>query len=242
MIMIILAAVSALFAGNGGYRSPFAIGFGARQLGMGGAGVADIHNFSAIYWNPAGLANIERSELQLFHMTLFMDTRYDFFAASYPTLSLGAFGLGIGDLSSGDFERIDDFVSNGTFSSRQDLLIIGYGFPLFNNLDAGIAVKGAYYDLADYKDTGFGFDFGLIYSLNFIQGVSLGLKATDIAGPRIKLNTIEQRFPYAIRGGLAYSGKLGERSSLNIDADLENTEKLGTDIYAGVEFGFNDMV
>ena len=240
--MVLLLGFAALPAGNGGYRSPFAVGFAARQLGMGGTGVADLHNAGAIYWNPAGLANIERSDVQLFHMTLFMETRYDFFSASYPTMSLGAFGLGIGDLSSGSFDRIDDFVSDGTFSSRQDLLIIGYGFPLFQSLQAGFAVKGAYYDLADYKDTGFGFDFGLIYSLGFINGMSVGLKATDISGPRIRLNTIEQRFPFALRGGLAYSGKVGEKNVLNINADLENTEKLGTDIYVGGEFGFNDIL
>ena len=107
VLVIFLAAGS--FAGEGGYRSPFAIGFGARQLGMGGASVAGANGSGSIYWNPASLASVKQTEIQLSHMTLFMDTRYEFIAAAYPTLSFGAFGFGIGDLSSGDFERIDNF-------------------------------------------------------------------------------------------------------------------------------------
>jgi len=240
-IILLVALLSAISyaAGNGGYRSPFAIGFGARQLGMGGASVANIKSSSSIYWNPAGLADVNRAELQLFHMNLFMDTRYEFVAAAYPTLSMGAFGIGIGDLSSGDFEQIDNFVTTGTFSSRQDMFMIGYGFTPFESLTAGLAVKGVYYDLAGYKDTGFGIDFGLIYSLSMLKGISVGLKASDIAGPRIKLSTLEQRLPIAFRGGLAYEGILGNKHSLIINADIENTDNLGTDIYAGTEFGFN---
>ncbi|MCP4581242.1 MAG: PorV/PorQ family protein [candidate division Zixibacteria bacterium] len=242
ILLIILLAVNSLAAGEGGYRSPFALGMGARQLGMGGATAAGINGSGSIYWNPAGLAEVKRSELQLSHMTLFMDTRYEFIAAAYPTLSFGAFGFGIGDLSSGEFERIDNWVSNNTtFSSRQDMLLLGYGFSLFRSLDIGLAVKGIYYDIAGYKDTGFGFDLGLIYSLGIMDGMSIGLKASDIAGPRIKLHTLEQRYPWSLRGGLAYSRELGEKNSLLLNADIENTEKLGIDIYVGAEFGLNEM-
>ena len=38
------------------------IGFGARTLAMGGNGVAGANDYSALYWNPAGLANLRYSE------------------------------------------------------------------------------------------------------------------------------------------------------------------------------------
>ena len=37
------------------------IGFGARALAMGGAYTALSNDFSAVYWNPAGLAGIPRN-------------------------------------------------------------------------------------------------------------------------------------------------------------------------------------
>ena len=210
----VMVLITSVYAGDGGYRSPFALGMGARQLGMGGTGVAGVSSSDALYWNPAGLAKVDRNELQLFHMTLFMDTRYD-----YPTLSLGAFGLGIGDLSSGNFDRIDDFVNDGTFSSRQDIFLVGYGFPLFKNLYTGMSVKGVYYDIAGYRDSGFGFDFGMIYNNALMDGLSIGLRGGDIGGPTIKLNTVEQRYPYTIRGGLAYDKLLGQKHSLALAVD-----------------------
>ncbi len=242
IVILVLVFTAVSFAGDGGYRSPFAIGFGARQLGMGGATVANVKSSSSIFWNPAGLPGVDRSEIQLFHMTLFMDTRYDFASFAYPTLSLGTFGVGVGDLASGSFDRIENFVTIGEFSSRQNLFMFGYGFPLFENLYTGMTVKGVYYDIAGFRDSGFGFDFGMIYKMSFINGLSLGFKGTDIGGPSVKLNTVEQRYPMALRGGMSYESLLGGKHSLMLNFDFENTEKLGSDIYTGGEFGINQML
>ncbi len=242
IIILILLFTSLSFAGNGGYRSPFAVGFGARQLGMGGATVANIKSSSSIFWNPAGLANVDRSEIQLFHMSLFMDTRYDFFALAYPTTSLGAFGIGVGDLSSGEFDRIEDYVTIGTFSSRQDIFMFGYGSELFRGLYTGMTIKGVHYDIAGYKDSGFGFDVGMMYNFGFMKGLSVGFKGTDLGGPNIRLNSTDQGYPTAYRGGLAYETHPGDKHSVLVNFDYENTEKLGSDIYVGGEFGFNDML
>jgi long-subunit fatty acid transport protein len=50
-------------------------GIGARPMGMGGTGIAVAEDFSALYWNPAGLAQIRRIEFsggfshQKYHVT-----------------------------------------------------------------------------------------------------------------------------------------------------------------------------
>lgn len=48
-----------------------ATGFGAKALGMGGAFVSVADDASAVYWNPAGLTMIDRSELLFMHSQRF---------------------------------------------------------------------------------------------------------------------------------------------------------------------------
>lgn len=54
------------------------IGFGARSIGMGGAYQAVADDYSAVYWNPAGLAQIRRMEfwLGISHLRFSNDITY----------------------------------------------------------------------------------------------------------------------------------------------------------------------
>ena len=45
--------------GEGGLESPFAIGFGARALGMGSASVAYPADPSAFFWNPEAFSGTQ---------------------------------------------------------------------------------------------------------------------------------------------------------------------------------------
>src|SRR5262245_56052429 len=74
------------------------IGIGARATGLGETFVAVANDPSAIYWNPAGLASIQRSELLLSHIEWPADIRYEHGAWVLPVRRLGgsvAFQFGI---------------------------------------------------------------------------------------------------------------------------------------------------
>ena len=62
-------------------------GVGARAMGMGGAFVSVANDFTALYWNPAGLAQIERMEFfgALSHEKLEAETEY--FGSSESTFA-----------------------------------------------------------------------------------------------------------------------------------------------------------
>lgn len=53
-------------------------GIGARAMGMGGAAIAVSEDFSALYWNPAGLAQVRRIEISggLSHQRYISETVY----------------------------------------------------------------------------------------------------------------------------------------------------------------------
>lgn len=57
---------------SGEYAAEFLrIGIGARALGMGGAYVALANDGSAVYWNPAGLTNMNKLHLTFSHSPMF---------------------------------------------------------------------------------------------------------------------------------------------------------------------------
>jgi hypothetical protein len=63
-LRVIGATLIVVAAGGSAYAAPF--GFvGARQLGMGGAGVASTEDAQGIYWNPAGLALRDGLDIRL---------------------------------------------------------------------------------------------------------------------------------------------------------------------------------
>lgn len=57
------------------------IGFGGRAIGMGGAYAAVANDYSAIYWNPAGLAQMRKMEvlLELSHIRYGNDISYPYY-------------------------------------------------------------------------------------------------------------------------------------------------------------------
>ena len=60
------------------------LGAGARAIGMGGAYSALADDASAAYWNPAGLAQVDRTQAAFMHSTLHGLDAYDYFNATHP--------------------------------------------------------------------------------------------------------------------------------------------------------------
>src|SRR5437867_8327076 len=74
------------------------IGVGARATALGESFVAVANDPSAIYWNPAGLASLQRQELLLSHVDWPADIHFDHLSYVMPVRKLGgslAFQLGI---------------------------------------------------------------------------------------------------------------------------------------------------
>ena len=132
-------------SGQGGTRSNFTFGFGARAMGMGNAFVALADDPTALYWNPAGLDYIYQQSLTFFHASLPEGGLYDFLGYAYPTLDLGTFALGIGRIGTGGIEEFDIVRVDATGSIFLLMIIIGsmsgYGLKLPWNLSGRIVIK-----------------------------------------------------------------------------------------------------
>jgi tetratricopeptide (TPR) repeat protein len=247
-------SVAAQGDGQGGTRSNFSFGFGARAMGVGNAYVAMADDPTALYWNPAGLDYIYQQSLTFFHASLPEGGLYDFLGYAYPTLDLGTFAIGVGRIGMGEIQAYDEYaVERGTFSYDNYRFYFGYGLKLPWNLAAGVSLKvqrRAWHDLAladfsgDLNATGVGLDLGLLYKPNFstsplLRDWSVGLNIQNLFEPKLKENVGTDVLPLALRFGLMRTIPFASGGTgLNILLDLEKTADTDFGIFFGTEFNY----
>ncbi|NTW61035.1 MAG: hypothetical protein HGA43_17960, partial [Nitrospirae bacterium] len=61
---LVLAVIALLLAPSLGNAAQFSV-VGPRALGMGGASVAAVNDSTAVYWNPAALANFRKVDIRI---------------------------------------------------------------------------------------------------------------------------------------------------------------------------------
>lgn len=197
--------------------SVFRFGTDAKSLSMGGAFVAVADNYSASYWNPAGLTQF--SGVQLGGMNLQphgVDGLNFSYGGGAVTFQDFAFGANYGQLSTG----ISDEYGYDNGSSYGETLIGGsfaYGIDFAN---FGANVKS--YQFED--QSGFGFDLGTLMTFD---GISLGVVATDVGGVSLGDNSNIQS---SYRLGVAT--ELLDRATASAEIDFQGNDRL---IKAGFE-------
>ncbi len=85
-LVILLIADLSQVNGQVKYSNEFlAIGVGARAMGMGGAGVANVNDATAGYWNPSQLAGLTgKLDVSLMHSEYFAGiAKFDYLGAAY---------------------------------------------------------------------------------------------------------------------------------------------------------------
>ena len=114
-------------------------GFGIRAAGMGNAYTGLANDYSAIYWNPAGLAQIEFGNISASLNHNNFENSIDY--------------LGVNTTDSRTFTKLQNFGLAYAFPVRRGSFVIGLGYQKVNNLDF-------FADFSGYATTEneFGFD------------------------------------------------------------------------------------
>lgn len=167
----------------GGSGSAFLkIGVGARASGMGGAYGSVANDLSSIFWNPAGIADIEGVAVDFSYSTWFADMKHNFAAVSAPLgndFSLAAHFISLSsddieittiarDDGTGSYYRLQDVAAGLTFS--------GY---LTEQFSFGVTAKYVYNSINTLKSNNFAFDVGTKYQTG-IQGITLGFSIHNL--------------------------------------------------------------
>ena len=148
---LLLAAAAALFAapraraqttGTVEGAAFLLLPVGARATALGQAAAADGGTTEALFWNPAGLAEMRRSELALHHYSSFFGNG-DAIVLAVPASGLGTFTGSVYVVDYGDFPvtPIEGGPAIGDAVSRNLALELSYATTIAGGLAGGIAYK-----------------------------------------------------------------------------------------------------
>ena len=179
------------------------IGVGAEAIGMGESQVAATDDLYASYWNPAGLAGLQKPQLALMHNEWFAGINHEFVGFALPLGNVGTFGLSSSFLSFGELQGRDREGNETTIFRPYDLAVIfSYARSFGSAIAFGANAKFLREQIADETGSGIAFDLGGLYTFPDIP-LSLGFNAQHL-GPRVTF--IEEAFglPVTFRFGAAY--------------------------------------
>ncbi len=202
-------------------------GPGAQAAAMAGSVVSDIHDPTALYWNPAGLAD-SGMMISGEHLFLVGGARYDFMGLSVPS-DFGSFGFGVTQLARDNIvarSAIDD--PGYDISNTQSDYMAGFAKKLGRHWSAGISANILDFNLAGYSDMGWGLDAGMMghYEEDEFMGLRrvvwyLGADLKNIAQPQINLAGAAENYPRELLagGGLSFQAASRPQNSGIIEHD-----------------------
>lgn len=148
------------------------IGIGPRANAMGGAFTSIVSDASALYWNPAGAADLTRYEALFTYTSLFKDLNINlnYFALVIPADEVGSFGVSVTALDYGDMDVTTEYYPEGTgekFSAASYAFGLSYARHITENFSAGVTVKYITEGIFNSSANGLAFDIGTIFKTPF---------------------------------------------------------------------------
>ncbi len=235
---------------GGGTVSPFALGAGGRNIAMGGTRAAVWGGSYALLWNPAGLCQLERGEVSMFHTKLFDEScSYSSLIGSYPFTDMGVVSFGVLRLEIGGIERRDwqNLPVSGELSNKQIRYVFGYAKDLYRGFYSGVSMKMDRFAQGSYVANGFGLDIGFGFrpdlSSRLVDGAAFGLTFFNVLEPKFKLAFEESGDPYGTRAGFALWRSLnkGLDDRFLLAVDIDKTKYDDARMHFGCEYSMKGM-
>lgn len=199
------------------------IGPGARAGGMGESFVAIADDATATWWNPAGLAFLDKRELTLMHVNWLpafhlSDLYYDYISYVSSVPDWGTFGANVVFLNLGETERRDEMNNpGGMFRTFEGAIAGSYGATVTENTGLGLSVKFIYSHLSD-RGTGqeqgsgvatdFAADLGLLHKTRdplMKMPLNFGVNLSNMGPKMIYIDAAQaDPIPTNLRLGLAW--------------------------------------
>lgn len=245
------------------------IGIGARAEALGGAFTALANDASALYWNPAGLSQLQNISFTANHTRWLANTNFQYFGVVLPFGNNMVFGIGVTILDYIDNQpvrTINQPEGTGEFYDASDLAIgASYGMALTENFSFGLTAKYIRQSIWHETAESFAFDFGVLY-ITPLNGLNIGtsisnfggemqLDGSDLVRPydadpqnysndklNVLLKTDAFALPLLFRFGLSYSFTPFENHNFIIASDVIHPSNDVESLNAGIEYNFSDFL
>ena len=187
--ILVITLQTAMFAGGfskvGTAAAQFLkIGVGARAMGMGGTFTAIASDVSTIYWNPSGIANLNRTSIGFTHSQWFADISHDFAGVIVPLSSSDFLAVQATTLNTGEQEvtTVEKPEGTGVFYDVRDLAIgLSYARQLTDRFSVGISAKYVMQTLYNEQASSLTLDIGSYLRTGF-HGLIIGMAISNFGG------------------------------------------------------------
>ncbi len=235
------------------------IGIGSRGAAMGGAFVSIANDASCLYWNPAGLAQMESSEFYTTRIKWPADIKYDFFGLVYKHSSTFAFGFSGGFLHTDPMDVTTEYMPHGTgqqFYFSDYFLALSGSQKITEHFSWGLTLKYVEENIANVSSGTPMIDIGTYYWTGFRSlrfAVSLTNFGPEVAfkgnydkpvieGGTIKDNYKEFPLPTIFRLGAAMEVIDTETNKLTFSGQLNHPVDNAETFSVGIENAYKNYL
>jgi len=221
------------------------LGIDARAIGMGEAYTAVSDDISSVYWNPGGLALMDKNQVFISHTNWVAETYHEFLAVSTAT-DYGYFALftSFFHTSPIDETKEDIFGKTGrTFYFTNLAVGVTYANAFTDKFSFGLSGKFLREDIADENINSYSFDFGTMYNTmykNIIIGMSLRNFGPEvqyqIENKKSEVIDEEEWDPFGLnKNKLGTSFQIPMNFSLGVSGDLYRNDDNSSYLIASIQ-------
>lgn len=211
------------------------IGVGARALGMGGAFASVADNPSAVYWNPAGLCGIDRSEAEFSHQSWYQDMAIENLQVAFP-LQKVSLGAGLTYVNLGTLQSYDESGNPGEELSLYNMaLAVSAATKLNDNVSVGVTAKYIEQSFDVVKGRAVAGDIGILAA---VRGVNIGAVAVNLGSKITYIDTPED-LPAALRLGISFH-QFDGKALVSLEAQSPFAGALS--LHQGLEVRFHEQL
>ena len=138
----------------------------ARPAGMGGAFLAISNDVNALYYNPAGIANISKRTASFTYLNDLLDFNTGFVGLVEPNFGPGNLGISVLFKDYGSFKKTDGTGEElGDFNSNAVSFAGSYSLEPIENMYIGASAKYLRFAIDSYYSDALAVDAGAMYSI-----------------------------------------------------------------------------